>query len=627
MHRNTNSISIFIFTIIITFFLYANDAVFADTIQVPQDFPTIQEAINAAQRSGDEIIVAPGTYNEAINLLGKGIYLHSSDGQNVTTIDGTGKSISVVTINGRGPQVVKLRGFTITGGTGTLFNRDTVGGGLYCEQNDFVYIYNCHFTANSADYGGGVYIAFSHVKLNRCKFTENTSRYGGGVYMLHAEDTELNQCEFDSNIADSEGGAIFHGYSVATITKCKFLSNIAREGAGIFTIGGSYGPRNLIIRQSSFSHNQASTHGGAIRVYYIVQLLISDSRFVRNTCGSWGGAISTNGNSSPVITHTDFIENYAGDNGGAINILGPKSAPEIKGCKFIRNKAEQQGGALYFSLNNPQVLNSILALNRANEGGVLFFNENCIANVTNCTLFLNLTKNGIGSSIATNSSNNSSSISVRNCILRSRDSDIDNQDGSSIRINYSNVDEGIEGEMNVHASPMFIDPKNDDFSLRPGSPCIDAGKNNALPPQDFKDFNENKRYVDAPFITDTGLGTAPIIDMGAIEFQADTFPTLTISPDPLISGVKATITLTNARGDEHAYLYYSLTGKGTQLIPQLNVTLDLDAPFLIERTAQTNSHGSVRKKLWVPNGATGLNFWFQAAQQNLKTNVIATTAQ
>ncbi len=57
----------------------------ADIINVPGEFPTIQAAIDAAM-DGDEVEVHPGTYNEAINFLGKAITLYSSGGAAVTTI-------------------------------------------------------------------------------------------------------------------------------------------------------------------------------------------------------------------------------------------------------------------------------------------------------------------------------------------------------------------------------------------------------------------------------------------------------------------------------------------------------------------------------------------------------------
>ena len=70
----------------------------------------------------DEIIVGPGTYYEAINLLGKAVYLHSSDGPGVTIINATGLDTSVVTcISGEQLDTI-IEGFTVTGGNGTIFN-------------------------------------------------------------------------------------------------------------------------------------------------------------------------------------------------------------------------------------------------------------------------------------------------------------------------------------------------------------------------------------------------------------------------------------------------------------------------------------------------------------------------
>ncbi len=53
---------------------------------VRDPYCSIQTAIDNAVDT-DEIVVAPGTYFEAINILGKAIMLHSSDGPEVTTID------------------------------------------------------------------------------------------------------------------------------------------------------------------------------------------------------------------------------------------------------------------------------------------------------------------------------------------------------------------------------------------------------------------------------------------------------------------------------------------------------------------------------------------------------------
>ena len=95
----------------------------AATIYVPNNYLTIQDAIDAAT-NGDTIIVRPGTYVENIDFLGKEITLISEQGPEVTIIDGGKPSNpdygSVVTfINGESPNTI-LEGFTITNGTGRL---------------------------------------------------------------------------------------------------------------------------------------------------------------------------------------------------------------------------------------------------------------------------------------------------------------------------------------------------------------------------------------------------------------------------------------------------------------------------------------------------------------------------
>src|SRR6187401_1617269 len=116
----------------------------ANTLDVPAQYPTIQAAIVAAQ-PGDTVLVAPGTYLETIDFLGKGITVQSSGG-------GAG---SVVTFQTHETPASVLSDLTITGGTGTVHGPFAllVGGGVYINGSSPV-LRDCVITGNTvANFG------------------------------------------------------------------------------------------------------------------------------------------------------------------------------------------------------------------------------------------------------------------------------------------------------------------------------------------------------------------------------------------------------------------------------------------------------------------------------------------
>ena len=94
----------------------------AGNVRVPQDYPTIQAAINAAV-SGDVVLISPGTYNENLVISGKTITLASlfsttGDRQYIdsTIINGQSGGF-VIQVNSSAGPATTIQGLTIVNGS------------------------------------------------------------------------------------------------------------------------------------------------------------------------------------------------------------------------------------------------------------------------------------------------------------------------------------------------------------------------------------------------------------------------------------------------------------------------------------------------------------------------------
>ena len=246
----------------------------AETIQVPSDAPTIQDAINQAQ-GDDTILVEPGRYNESINFNGKAITIRSKKGAAVTTIDGWGTNDSVVKcISGEGPSTV-LQGFTITGGTGNqdLYSeKETVGGGLLCLHSSPT-ILNCAFVSNESSYqGGAIYNGNrSNTVIRDCKINSNISERGGGLYNSRGR-PEIRDTEISNNKAEYGGGGMYNFGSNVRVISCVLKNNQADYiGGGIY----DYDSNGKLVA-TIFSNNAALYSGNAMYRGYRSATILGD---------------------------------------------------------------------------------------------------------------------------------------------------------------------------------------------------------------------------------------------------------------------------------------------------------------------------------------------------------------
>jgi parallel beta-helix repeat protein len=203
----------------------------AATIHVPADQPTIQAGVDAAQ-DGDTVLVAPGTYVENIDFLGKAITVQSTDGPTVTIIDGSqpgsGSYSSVVYFRSGEKTDSVLKGFMITGGTGEyvsyrrMFGKSFAylfGGGIYCGGSSPTITGNI-ITFNSVrfnpagkhrgvvvlrGYGGGIYAAASGAIIDNNQIDLNMGAYAGGGIYVSGSGVTISQ----NTISDNQGGGIW----------------------------------------------------------------------------------------------------------------------------------------------------------------------------------------------------------------------------------------------------------------------------------------------------------------------------------------------------------------------------------------------------------------------------------
>ena len=270
------------------------------TIYVPEDFNTIQKAIDAAA-DGDIIEVAPGVYkgngNWDIEFRGKAITVRSADGPEQTIIDCSGPSGS----NGSGTTSGHkgnrgfyfheaehsdsvLCGFTIRNGWIAGYeippdhmdwNQDPshpIGGGIYCEFSSPTII-NCVVRDCSAEVGGGIGCVGSSASIVGCLVEHCTAGgtgnaksggRGGGIGAIRGAAVKITNCRIKNNSGGGGGfgGGIYCRRSSAVINKCEISFNSAPgniEGGGIYCTD----PLTRVdLQNCNISHNTANTGGG-----------------------------------------------------------------------------------------------------------------------------------------------------------------------------------------------------------------------------------------------------------------------------------------------------------------------------------------------------------------------------
>jgi hypothetical protein len=314
----------------------------AHRIDVPEDYPTIQAAIDAA-RSGDRIRVGPGTYPESIVWTGKAIALIGA-GPDATIVDPSrgpgGRCLTLVDV----PHGSRLEGFTCqngmtsltspisTDGAGVLMQRGSLrvervtflvnwsirnGGGMWIEGGD-VTVHDASFIANetigaSGGVGGGLSITQGgRLKVVRSLFLGNFANpSGGGLTILDGSTAQVVDSRFEGNFGRSAGGILARA-SELRVSGSVFLNNGA-DFAGA-AIGAS---DNVEVADSTFDGNNGDTTNQPV-----VSVGGNVAIFRSSLTNNMGGGIGASGD----ITVSDcWFANNVGHHGGALRAGAPRA--------------------------------------------------------------------------------------------------------------------------------------------------------------------------------------------------------------------------------------------------------------------------------------------------------------
>jgi parallel beta-helix repeat protein len=266
-------------------------------------------------------------------------------------------------------------------------------------------------------------------------------------------------------------------FSEGTVADVRINGITVRNGNSTVEGGGIYAAlamHNIAITNCILKNNRAQRYGGGVYMDSSKGTLTLENNLIMdNTITEDSKGISRGGGAAMITPSGDYYS--------------------IRNNIFARNTAQgstdSQGGGLWVGWGSSNVIHLIgntFYGNHANKGGGIYLSYGNTANVYNNIIYENTAAQGKDIYLG----------SIAN------------------RIGYSNNYSDIFGAWtasgsNLNTDPLFLDPANNDFHLKPNSPMINAGTTAVPDPPGLPsaDIEGNPRVI----------GSAP--DIGAYEFS------------------------------------------------------------------------------------------------------------
>ena len=259
-----------------------------DTIYVPDDYSTIQTAVNAAV-SGDTIIVRDGLYIENVVVFKNNLIIRSENGAGTTTVQASTSIEHVFTVTA---NYVKIIGFTVK----RVYLPSGYGSGIFLNGAT-----NCEISKNTIDFNShGIALVTSNNNI----LTNN---------MIHNTGTGIS-------LRDSSNYNTVKDNTLESNTIGIYLYNLVSSGSHQNTI-----TRNKMINNNYYGINLRQSNNNFIYL----------NDFINNFDNAYSESSTNNWNSPEQITYThsgitymNYLGNFWGDyNGGDVDNDGIGDTP------------------------------------------------------------------------------------------------------------------------------------------------------------------------------------------------------------------------------------------------------------------------------------------------------------
>ena len=203
----------------------------ARIINIPDDYPTISEAITASV-SGDTVMVGPGEYSEDINPSGKNILISSSNGPDTTKIFG-----QILFENGEDSTCI-FRGFYVF--------EQSWASTILCRNSSSPVIEG-NIIADHFGYSGA---GISLTGTGRCIILNNIIKinfnlYGSGGMYISGKNSTITQNIFIGNVSLGYGGT---GGALEIHGHCELTYNLFYKNRSLGSPAGAFGYGGAIFR-------------------------------------------------------------------------------------------------------------------------------------------------------------------------------------------------------------------------------------------------------------------------------------------------------------------------------------------------------------------------------------------